>query len=162
MYVVFWGVRSHEDNYPTEISDRPILTARATIETEPGRINDEVTAFVAAGKSLYHIDEATLTGLKPDLILTQDVCNVCAVDFQTVERIASRMNPQPRVLSLNPQSLEDVVSSALELGQVLGPPYDAQAGRYTEGLERRISFVEKRGSSGLTRTKVGFIEVSIA
>ena len=150
--------RSHEDNYPLDIADRPILTSRLTVSTTPAEINAEVSQFISQGKSLYGIDVQLLERLKPDVILTQDICNVCAIDLETVERIAQRMNPIPRIISLNPESLEDVINSVDMLGRSLC--LEAESLSYKESLLSRIRLVQEIGASAASRPKVGFIEWS--
>ena len=74
-------------------------------------------AALSSGQSLYTIDEPLLSSLRPDVILTQDICSVCAIDLPTVERAAAAMGPSPpRVLSLNPLTLDDVLRNVLEVG----------------------------------------------
>ena len=72
---------------------------------------------VVDGVSLYQLNEELLRSLKPDLILTQDLCDVCSIDLRTVERIANDMSPKPRVVSLNPASIWQMFDDALVIGE---------------------------------------------
>ena len=128
--------RSHEDNYPVSITHLPVVTGQLTSFTTAVDVDKQVSSALSTGQSLYTIDEQLLTTLKPDVILTQDICAVCAIDLQTVQRLAARMSPQPRVVSLNPLSLGDVLDNLLQVGEVVGMEREAQAAR--AGLEARL------------------------
>eukprot|EP00755_Sulcionema_specki_P026248 Sspe_Gene.85191::Locus_55989_Transcript_1_1_Confidence_1.000_Length_1798::g.85191::m.85191 len=112
--------RSHEDNYPPEVTSRPILTGQRTTWTTAADVDKQVSQSLSSGNSLYTLDEAKLKALRPDVILTQDLCSVCAIDLGTVHRIASEMDPVPEVVCLNPQSLTDVLDSMIKVGKAVG------------------------------------------
>jgi len=112
--------RSHEDNFPQEITHLPFLTGQVTQFTTASDVNQKVSETLSSGQSLYTIDEQQLCNLNVDLILTQDLCKVCAIDLQTVERIAARLSPRPRILCLNPQNLDDVLQNLMEVGEAVG------------------------------------------
>lgn len=128
--------RSHEDNYPESITHLPVVTGQLTEFTTAVDVDRQVSSALSTGQSLYTIDEQLLTSLQPDVILTQDICAVCAIDLQTVQRLASRMSPQPRVVSLNPLGLDDVLDNLLQVGEAVGMEREAQAAR--AGLEARL------------------------
>ncbi len=82
------------------------------------------------GRDLYELDADALIALRPDVILTQDLCDVCSVHLETVQRVAARCNPRPRVVSLNPKSIWDVLDDCLRVGEAVGreaPARDATA-----------------------------------
>jgi len=149
--------RSHEDNYPPEIMDRPILTGQKTAYTTAADVDVQVSASLSTGNSLYTLDEAAIRSLEPDVILTQDICSVCAIDLMTVERLAATMNPRPRVVSLNPESLDDVLDSILQLGEAVGMQEEARHAH--ESLISRMSAVDALvASSSRAPPSVAFIE----
>lgn len=150
--------RSHEDNYPEDIVDRPVVTGKTTSAVTPSAINEEVATMMAVGKSLYSIDVKLLRELKPDLILTQDLCSVCAIDLESVRAVASTMSPEPCILSLNPESLEEVVESVGVVGQAVG--FADQALQVQKSLQDRIARVKALCGQSRIRKKVGFIEWS--
>ena len=76
----------------------------------------EALAAGSGGASLYTLDKDLLQRLKPDVILTQDLCDVCSIDLNTVRRIAADLSPTPTIISLNPASLEDVFDDLLRIG----------------------------------------------
>ena len=112
--------RSHEDNYPECITHLPVVTGQLTEFTTAVDVDRQVSSALSSGQSLYTIDEPLLISLQPDVILTQDICAVCAIDLQTVERLAARMSPRPRVVSLNPLGLDDVLDNLLQVGEAVG------------------------------------------
>ena len=83
--------RSHEDNYPKSITDLPIITSQLTskIWTSASSIDREVSEALKSGKSLYTLFEKEIIELKPNVILTQDLCSVCAIDLATVTRLGN-------------------------------------------------------------------------
>src|SRR5918994_3657130 len=99
---------SHECDYPPDIRGKPIMVrARIDAECASGEIDRKVRAAVENGDDLYVLDEARLVETRPDLVIIQDLCDVCAI---TPTRVRSALEalPQPsRLLSLNPVSLED-------------------------------------------------------
>lgn len=149
--------RSHEDNHPPDIVDRPVVTGSTLASADsPAAINEEVASMLASGNSLYSIDTRLLEQLKPDLILTQDLCNVCAIDLNSVRAFASRMSPQPRIVSLNPESLEEVVDCVTQVGEAVGLRDAAMA--VQRSLLDRISRVKALSAADVPPKKVGFIE----
>lgn len=113
--------RSHECDHPHDILDRPVLTAqRIDPAASPDRIDQEVARALTSGQSLYSLDTDRLHDLRPDVILTQDLCEVCSIDLATVRGAVARMNPQPRVVSLNPHTYEHVLDDIITVGRAVG------------------------------------------
>jgi ABC-type Fe3+-hydroxamate transport system substrate-binding protein len=141
--------RSHECDFPQEIRGLPALTRQRVHGERSVDIDAQVRAALAAGggASLYELDEPLLRSLRPDLILTQDLCDVCSIDLRTVERIAHSMSPRPRVLSLNPDSLWQVFDDALRVGEAAGLAQQAEhamvelRGRYWDAVDFVNPFV---------------------
>ena len=112
---------SEECDWPVEVRDRPVVTAsRVDAETMTGaQIDAAVREAVAGGGSLYALDESLLAELAPDVILTQDLCTVCAVSGDDVGRLCT---VEADVISLNPSTLEGIATSVETLGKQLGVP----------------------------------------
>ena len=113
--------RSHECDYPPEIQDRPVVTAPTfDAEADSAAIDDAVQTQVQEGLSLYEVDLDRLRTLDPDLIVTQDQCDVCAVSRSALEsRLAEWTGSSPTVFSMQPQTLKDVFDEVLRLGRHL-------------------------------------------
>lgn len=114
--------RSHECDHPPEILDRPVLTRARTGGGTSAEIDAEVRAALAegAGASLYALDGDALRALRPDVILTQDLCAVCSIDLGTVRAIAAALDPSPTILSLDPASVAGVLDDVLRVGEAVG------------------------------------------
>lgn len=112
--------RSHECDYPAGLGHLPILTGQRTSAASPADIDREVRESLRAGESLYTLDTELLARLRPDVILTQDLCDVCSIDLATVRRVAAGLSPPPEVVSLNPHTVEDVLDDVLRVGRAVG------------------------------------------
>ena len=113
--------RSHECDYPPEIQDRPVVTAPTyDAEGDSAAIDDAVQSKVQDGLSLYDVDLERLRELDPDLIVTQDQCDVCAVNRSELEAsLADWTGSEPSVFSMQPQTLKEVLDEALRLGRAV-------------------------------------------
>jgi len=121
--------RSHECDHPRSILDRPALTGQLIdpeSAPEPAEIDRQVSGALASGAPLYRLDTQRLQELRPDVILTQDLCEVCSIDLGTVRRAAAEMHPSPEVVSLNPETFEDVLDDIVTIGRAVGMPERAQ------------------------------------
>lgn len=130
-----------ECDYPPEARTRRIVSTSALPEGLTAReIDAAVTERVAAGEDLYHLDEGALRGLDPDLVVTQDLCAVCAVDVSIVDDALAYLGCDARVLTLDPQDLGQVLASITELGRAVGREDAAQS--IVAGLRSRLDAVE--------------------
>jgi iron complex transport system substrate-binding protein len=147
---------SHECDFPEAARTRPILTGSAL---RPGMSAAEVDAAVAAqvgsGKSLYTLDEARIAALAPDLVVTQELCPVCAVSTEQVDGALRPLPRCPDLLSLDPRSLADVLADVVTIGEATGRAAAARA-LVTE-LERRLAAVRAR-AAGRRRPRVAALE----
>ncbi|HZB75850.1 MAG TPA: cobalamin-binding protein [Solirubrobacteraceae bacterium] len=131
---------THECDHPPEALDLPRIT-RDVIGPglPPGEMDRVVRELTLAGRSLYELDEPMLRALQPDLIVTQALCTVCAVSYDEVQAIADAMDPQPRVLSLDPHTVGEVLGDVRTLARATGAE-DAGAA-LIEQAARRIDAV---------------------
>lgn len=111
--------RSHECDFPPEIQDRPVVTAPTyDAEGDSAAIDDAVQSTVQQGLSLYDVDLDRLRALEPDLIVTQDQCDVCAVSLTELEAtLGEWTGGAPTVFSMAPTTLKQVLDEALRLGR---------------------------------------------
>lgn len=129
--------RSAECDYPpgldgVPVAARPVLAGGAS----PADIEGAVLRTMAAGAPLYTLDAELLRGLRPDLILTQDLCRVCSIDLSSVRAAAASVVPPARVISLDPHSVEDVLDDALRVGE--GAGLAREAARLVSSLRERM------------------------
>ena len=127
---------THECDYPLEARARPQLTRSnlperlqthtgANPQPNPERsveIDRHVRESVHAGSSLYSLDAQLLERLSPDLIITQELCAVCAVSYDIVNSAAKRLRSDPRVVSLEPTTLEDIYATILTVSEIASVP----------------------------------------
>jgi len=110
---------THECDYPAEAATRPHLTSSALPAAgSSAEIDRHVRRSLHEGSSLYHLDADLLERLAPDLIVTQELCAVCAVSYEIVERAVRRLRGDPRLISLEPSSLDDVFATIAYLGDL--------------------------------------------
>jgi iron complex transport system substrate-binding protein len=109
---------THECDYPPRAAELPHLTRTVLREgLDAGQIDAAVKATVAEGRALYELDEALLAELAPDLIVTQAVCEVCAVSYEDVVAVAARLESRPRVLQQDPSTLAEMLEDVVRLGE---------------------------------------------
>jgi len=110
---------THECDYPPDAQQKPVMVHSAidAQRMSGSEIDRMVGALLAAGKGLYHIDAAALLAANPDVILTQGLCEVCALDYNEVVKAAAQLPRQPNIVSLNPHSLSDLLDDILRVGQ---------------------------------------------
>jgi ABC-type Fe3+-hydroxamate transport system substrate-binding protein len=98
---------------------------------------------LAAGESLYALDGRLLAELRPDLVVTQDLCSVCSIDLEAVRGAAAAMDPPPRILALNPTTVEGVLDDHLRLGEAAGLVRESELAvlRLRERLYRASDYV---------------------
>ena len=113
---------THECDYPPEIKGKPVVV-RKTLPIEKmsqWEIDVAVSERMRDGRSLYEVDEKLLQELAPDLILTQDLCQVCAPSGNEVSQALNLLPKQPQILWLTPNSLEQIFANLHELGEATG------------------------------------------
>src|SRR6201991_4747318 len=112
---------THECDFPPAAAALPRLTATEMPQgLSAGEIDAAVKAIVGEGKALYSLDEERLAELAPDLIVTQAVCEVCAVSYEDVVAVAARLPGRPRVVQQDPSTLAEVLADVERLGEAAG------------------------------------------
>ncbi|MFG3530875.1 cobalamin-binding protein [Streptomyces sp. NPDC047917] len=150
--------RTHECDWPpSAVASVPVVTRTefAADQLSSREISEAVGGADHSGSSLYTLDTEALAELAPDVLLTQDLCDVCAVSYERVSRAVRVMETGPRVLSLEPKTLGDVLDCLVTVGDLLGVRERAEQ-RRTE-LHDRLDEV-RRLTGGRTRPRVVAIE----
>ena len=149
---------THECDYPPDALAKPHITRSLLRPNLPsGAIDAAVNSQLAAdAHSLYTIDRALLAELAPDLILTQQLCEVCAVAYDDVLAAVQSLPKRPAVLNLEPMTLADVLADIQRVGGVarVGEAADA----LVADLERRIARVRETVARATSRPTVAFLE----
>ena len=135
---------THECDYPSSVQKKKVVM-RSTFDAQKmtsKQIDESVLDHVSRGLSIYEVNEQLLRDLNPDLIITQELCEVCATPLQVVARAIGKLDPQPGILSLSPHNLEDVLQNIIEVAQATG---EIKKGRAIVGsLTRRIEHVKSK------------------
>jgi len=150
---------SHECDFPASIRGRPILTrSRLDGSVTSGAIDRAVRALVADALSIYAVDETALAELAPDVIVTQDLCAVCAVSLDDVRSAVARLarRESVRIVSLSPTRLADVLDDVDRVGAALGRRNAARDKR--RELEARLESLAARARMAESRPRVASIE----
>lgn len=136
---------SHMCDYPAQARGLPVVSrsVRSKSHLSSGEIDRIIQQARAAGNPVYIIDEDLLRRLQPDLILTQELCEVCAVGAGSVfETTAKALDYQPEILSIRPASLDDIYGNIQRIGHAAGVTANAQ--RLVGELQDRASYVAQR------------------
>jgi iron complex transport system substrate-binding protein len=131
---------SHECDHPPGMSPRRLT--RSVVETSrlsSAEIDAAIAGQVAAGAPIYEVDAAQLAVLRPDLILTQGLCDVCALPARAVQDALGHLSPRPAILSLDARSIDGVLESMRDIGAQTGRERDAQD--LVEQLQARLACV---------------------
>jgi iron complex transport system substrate-binding protein len=132
-----------ECDHPTEARRRTIVSTSAMPEgLDPAGIDAFVTAAMRAGEDLYHLDAGALAGLDADLVVTQDLCAVCAVDVSVVDDALAHLGCSAEVLTIDPHTLAEVLDSVLTLGRATGQ--EEAATRLVASLHVRLDRVAEQ------------------
>lgn len=147
---------SHDCDYPPEIRNRPVLSEAIVGTDLPSPIiDDTIRGQVHKGKSVYHLDEHQLADLQPDLILTQELCEVCAPSYDLVRQAAKVLDADAKIVSLEPLGLMDILDNILLVGELAGA--NARAEHLVAILRTRIGRV-RSATAGLPKRSVVCLE----
>ena len=128
---------THECDFPPEAAGKPaLIKPRVDPTAAPAEIDRQVSELVARGESIYAVDAELLASLKPDLIVTQDLCHVCAASPDDLATALTRFLHPPRVLTLTPHSLNDVWQDIVRTGEATDT--SQRAGSLAAELKARV------------------------
>ena len=132
-----------ECDFPPEARQRPVVS-NTTLPAglTPAQIDAAVRTRMAAGEDLYTLDEGALRAMDPDLVVTQDLCAVCAVDISEVDLALAHLGCRAEVLTLDPMTLEEVIASVETVGRATGT--EEAAARLVATLRQRLHAVAQR------------------
>ncbi len=146
---------SHECDYPPIVTKKPVLTA-SRIHTQLHRSVEIDENVERHGGNIYELNSELLEELKPDLILTQELCLVCAVSYTRVREAASILRGDVSIVSLEPNNLEDIMENILFVGRLTGK--SAEAEKLVAGLRSRMEKVRSRAQLAASKPRVFFME----
>src|SRR5262245_32704112 len=150
--------RSHECDFPEWVKKLPQCTEpKFNIEGTSYEIDQRVKAILQEGLSVYRVFADKLQELKPDVILTQIQCEVCAVSEKDVEAaVCSLVDSKPKIVSLNTNALDDLWSDLRKVAEVLEVPEQGEA--LIQELQQRMKSIEEKAKPLIPKPRVAFIE----
>ncbi len=149
---------SHECDHPPEVRELPVLTStRLEPARASARIDQDVRALLRTAAAVYDLDTERLATLAPDVIVTQDLCDVCAVSFHDVERAARELfGTNCRIVNLRPMRLGDIWEDIARVGSAIGR--EREANRVVEGLLQRVKAIQEVAERATARPHVLTLE----
>jgi iron complex transport system substrate-binding protein len=148
---------THECDFPPEAARKPFLIRpRVDPKASPAETDRLVAEIIARGESIYSVDAELLASLSPDLIVTQDLCHVCAASPDDLASALTRFEKCPRVLSLTPRSLAEVWANVRGVGEATGRQRGAEA--LADSLDRRVAAIEAPARRASSRPRVLCLE----
>lgn len=148
---------THECDYPADVSGLPKVTLTLVpVDASSGEIDQLVRERLVAERALYSLDMQVLESLKPDLIVTQALCDVCAVAESEVIAAACSLPGNPQVINLEPSCLADVFECIRRVGNAAG--YPSQSAQYIDALQSRVSLIRQRSAHVVERPSVMLLE----
>jgi len=148
---------SHECDYPAEaLTKTRVVKSRLPKDAAPAEIERLVREHVDRGESIYAVDKDLVEELKPDLIVTQDLCHVCAATPEELGAVLAQISGRPEVLSLDPLDLGDVWRDILCIGEATGRRERAQ--EFVENIGARLAHIEVEAASFRAQPKAVVLE----
>jgi len=148
---------SHECDFPPEaLTKLRVVTSRIPKDIPPAEIDHIVREHVERGESIYAVDKNLIEELKPDLIVTQDLCHVCAATPEELGAVLAQVSFRPEVLSLDPIDLGDVWRDILWIGEATGRRKYAQ--EFVEKIGARLAQIEIDAASFRAQPRAAVLE----
>jgi iron complex transport system substrate-binding protein len=148
---------SHECDFPAAANTKPrVVHSRIPKDVSPREIDRLVREFTERGQSIYAVDAGALRGLAPDLIVTQDLCSVCAASPEDLAAVLATFENPPEVLSLDPLDLGDVWRDVLWIGEQTIRAHEAE--RLLESIGAKLAAIENEIAQTVRRPRVAFLE----
>ena len=149
---------THECDYPAEVAHFPTITYSAIDHrgSSSREIHTHVSQYTHSGSSIYSLNRELLEKLNPDIILTQELCHVCAVSYQEVERAVRQLEAERKILSLEPTTLEGILESIEQVGHATATA--VRAVQLVQNLQKRVDRVRAEAEKTQTRPRVFAME----
>jgi iron complex transport system substrate-binding protein len=149
---------SHECDFPAAARSKPVMVRSRIDPTKirSGEIDRQVGDLLRSKQSLYALDEKLFKDSEPDIILTQGLCDVCALDYNDVVRAARSLPQEPTIVSLDPHCLADILNDVLRIGEATHRSRQAES--LVQELKVRIQAVRDRTARSASRPRVVCLE----
>jgi iron complex transport system substrate-binding protein len=150
--------RSHECDYPPQVKQLPQCTEpKFQLDGTSYQIDQRLKAILQEGLGVYRVDADKLNALKPDVIITQIQCEVCAVSEKDVkDAVCAIIGSKPQIVALNPNALSDIWDDIRKVGDALDAKKEAEA--LIHSLNLRISAIHERAEKAESKRSIAYIE----
>jgi iron complex transport system substrate-binding protein len=148
---------THECDFPPEAAAKPaLISPRVDPNAKSDDLDRSVRDLMARGESLYAVRDDLLREIEPDLIITQDLCHVCAASPDDLASALAKMPKQPRILTLQPHALADVWNDIRRIGEATGKSSEAE--EFAARQENKVAAIRAKVSAAPSRPRVACIE----
>jgi iron complex transport system substrate-binding protein len=148
---------SHECDYPKEARKKAIVTQTIIgIDDSSNKIDQVVSRSIKNGQSIYKVDQELIVELKPDLIITQKLCEVCAITPTDLQKAIRECNPTPNIISLHPHSIKEILEDIKTVGKAVNKEKEAQ--KLVKSLYQRINKIKNLTKNIKKRPKIYCME----
>jgi iron complex transport system substrate-binding protein len=149
---------SHECDFPAAARAKPVMVKSRIDPTKigSGEIDRQVGDLLRSKQSLYALDEKLFKDSEPDIILTQGLCDVCALGYNDVVQAARSLPRDPRIVSLDPHCLADILNDVLRIGEATDRSRQAES--LVQELKLRIKAVRDRTARSASQPRVACLE----
>lgn len=148
---------SHECDYPEDLATKPVVTNTIINTSDPSKkIDQQVSKYLKVGAGIYTVDKNLFVSLKPDLVITQELCKVCAITPTNIQAAIRDCKPQPKILSLHPHSIKEILEDILKVGKAVGK--EEEADLRIKNYELRIKEIKQKTAKIKKRPRVYCME----
>ena len=147
---------THECNYPSDAKTKPrvISSVFDPASMSSKQIDDKICQLMSEGKEIYSLNKENLLSVKPDLIISQNICEVCSAHTEHVNMAVEMLEKKPEVYTMDPHDVSEILTSIKDISKIIGK--EKEGNRLIDSLSKRLEFV--RGKTFEKRPKVVAIE----
>jgi len=133
---------THECNYPSDARTKPRIITSSFDPTSMSskQIDDKICQLMTEGKEIYNLNEENLVNARPDLIISQDICEVCSAHTDHVKRAVDILEKKPDVYTMNPHNIDEILKSIEEISNKIGR--EKEGASLVDSLRKRVGFVK--------------------
>jgi len=133
---------THECNYPSDVKTKPLIITSSfdPASMSSKQIDDKICQLMTEGKEIYNLNEENLLNARPDLIISQDICEVCSAHTDHVKRAVDILEKKPDVYTMNPHDIDEILKSIEEISKKIGR--EKEGASLVDSLRKRVRFVK--------------------
>ena len=142
---------THECNYPSDVKTKPqiITSSFDPASMSSKQIDDKICQLMTEGKEIYNLNEENLLNARPDLIISQDICEVCSAHTDHVKRAVDILEKKPDVYTMNPHDIDEILKSIEEISKKIDR--EKEGASLVDSLRKRVRFVKDQAFEKIPR-----------